>query len=100
MLVRTLPGDVRLLGDTLGDVLRAHGGEALFDAVERMRGAAKRAREGVSDARRELADVAASLEPTLALDVVRAFTLYFQLVNQAEDVHRARELRRRERARE
>jgi len=100
MLVRTLPGDVRLLGDTLGDVLRAHGGEALFDAVERMRGAAKRAREGVSDARRELSDVAASLEPTLALDVVRAFTLYFQLVNQAEDVHRARELRRRERARE
>lgn len=101
MLARTLPGDVRLLGDTLGDVLRAHGGDALFQSVERMRGAAKRAREGDrGDARRELAEIAGSLEPKLALDVVRAFTLYFQLVNQAEDVHRARELRRRERARE
>ncbi|MCB9616403.1 MAG: phosphoenolpyruvate carboxylase [Sandaracinus sp.] len=101
MLARTLPGDVRLLGDTLGDVLRAHGGEPLFEAVERMRGAAKRAREnGSQEARRELASVAASLEPRLALDVVRAFTLYFQLVNQAEDVHRTREVRRRESARE
>ncbi|MBX3248182.1 MAG: phosphoenolpyruvate carboxylase [Myxococcales bacterium] len=98
---RTLPGDVRLLGDTLGDVLRHHGGEPLFDAVERMRRAAKEARDEANgrgaDARRELAAIAASLPSERALDVVRAFTLYFQLVNQAEDVQRARELRRRER---
>ena len=105
-MARTLSQDVRWLGDTLGDVLRAHGGETLFDSVERMRRAAKRARDADAEnqtseaeiARRELADVAAELPAQDALDVARAFTLYFQLVNQAEDVHRTRELRRRERS--
>jgi len=96
-MTRTISDDVRLLGDTLGDVLRAQAGDALFDEVEAMRLAAKRAREDdADDAREKLAERAAAMAPERALDVVRAFTLYFQLVNLAEDVHRARELRRRE----
>lgn len=95
--MRALSDDVHLLGDTLGLVIRAHGGEALFEHVERMRLAAKAARENDDDEAREtLATEASSLEPEMALDVARAFTLYFQLVNLAEDNHRTRELRRRE----
>ncbi len=98
---RTLSTDIRLVGDALGTVIRAHGGTALFDRVERMRQAAKTARESEDPveseaARSTLAQEAASCPPDEAIDVVRAFTLYFQLVNLAEDVHRTRELRRRE----
>ncbi|HJL19513.1 MAG TPA: phosphoenolpyruvate carboxylase [Sandaracinaceae bacterium LLY-WYZ-13_1] len=94
---RTIGDDVRLVGDTLGEVLRAHAGDPLFEQVEGMRTAAKRAREEDSEeAREELERRAAALDPEQALDVARAFTLYFQLVNLAEEVHRTRELRRRE----
>jgi len=99
---RTLSDDVRWVGDTLGQVIRAHGGDELFDAVETLRLSAKVARDGdgppdaVAAARSRLASVASDLDGETAVDVARAFTLYFQLVNVAEDVHRTRELRRRE----
>jgi phosphoenolpyruvate carboxylase len=98
---RTLSNDIRWVGDTLGHVLRAHAGEALFGHVEAMRLSAKAAREGDHEperaaARERLAQVAGALAAGDALEVVRAFTLYFQLVNLAEDVQRTRELRRRE----
>lgn len=98
---RTLSDDVHLVGDTLGDVLRAHGGDELFHHVETMRRAAKRARESGADAigeeaRARLAEEAQTLAPSDALEVARAFMLYFQIVNVAEDVQRARALRQRE----
>jgi phosphoenolpyruvate carboxylase len=85
-MARTLSDDVHLVGDTLGDVLRALAGEAVFAAVESMRLAAKTAREqgttpAADAARAQLAAVADELDPGTALEVVRAFTLYFQLVN-------------------
>lgn len=100
--MRTLSADIRLLGDTLGEVLRAHGGARLLEAVEAMRLAAKKAREGrgAADrkkARKTLGELCESLDAATALDVTRAFTLYFQLVNLAEDVHRSRQLSLRER---
>ncbi len=95
---RTIAEDVRLVGDTLGEVLRAHGGDALFDHVESMRRAAKRAREEDSEEAREALEARArSLDAASAAEVARAFALYFQLVNLAEDVQRTRELARRER---
>jgi len=103
-MARELSDDVRWVGDTLGTVLRAQAGEACFDAVEGMRLAAKRARESElrserEEAREELARRAGEADPERARDVAHAFALYFQLVNTAEDVHRVRELRRRERER-
>lgn len=100
-MTRTLSDDVHLVGDTLGHVLREVGGDALFDAVETMRLATKTVHEhdgtaAADAARARLAEVATDLPPGISLDVVRAFTLYFQLVNVAEDVNRTRELRRRE----
>jgi phosphoenolpyruvate carboxylase len=102
-MARTLSSDVRLVIDTLGVVIRSHAGDAAYTAVEAVRLAAKRAREADTAerrdaARRRLAAVVSRLDPATALEVARAFTLYFQLVNLAEDAERTRELRRREAA--
>ena len=100
-MTRTLSDDVRLVIDTLGFVIRAHAGAAIFEVVEAVRLAAKDARDADSAergdvARQRLSDIVRSLDATTALEVARAFTSYFQLVNLAEDAERTRELRRRE----
>ncbi|HEY2489258.1 MAG TPA: phosphoenolpyruvate carboxylase [Streptosporangiaceae bacterium] len=92
--------DVRLLGDLLGEVLRESGGEDLLADVERLRHA-------VIEARREdpppqgdpVGDEIATLVASWPLDraelVARAFTVYFHLVNMAEEHQRIRTLRER-----
>jgi len=84
--------DVRLLGDVLGRVLVEQEGLELFDAEERIRLLSRRAREG--EPREELGEAVRGLELKQQASVVRAFALYFQLVNIAEQHHRLR--RRRE----
>ncbi len=100
MSKRTLSQDIRLLGDTLGLVIKQQGGAPLFEAVESMRSAAKQARSAHSDPEREhaaskLSRITGGLGGAEALDVSRAFTLYFQLINLAEDIQHSRELRER-----
>lgn len=100
---RKLADDVRLLGSMLGDVLKTQGSPALFETVEAMRTTAKRAREATDPSARqaeeaELSRLAQTLDPENARAVVKAFTLYFRLVNVAEDVHRTRVIRSREMA--
>jgi len=90
---RDLPlrNDIRLLGDMLGDTLKRFGGEALFTAEESVRKLCKRLRAKPSPAlERELKTLLSSLRPEQAADVLRAFTVYFQLVNIAEQHHRTR----------
>ncbi|MCS7006367.1 MAG: phosphoenolpyruvate carboxylase [Thermoleophilia bacterium] len=87
--------DVRLLGETLGRVLVEQGGEALLADEERIRLLARDARAtGDPVLRRELRRAVAALEPAQQGRVLRAFAVYFQLVNLAEQHHRLR--RRRE----
>jgi phosphoenolpyruvate carboxylase len=88
---------VALLGRLVGDVLRSHARPATFDVVERLR-AATRARRAAPDPRHdaEIDAVLDTLDVEDAIDVIRAFGLYFQMVNLAEQLHRER--RRRERA--
>ncbi len=100
MSKRNLSQDVRLLGDTLGLVIKRQAGASLFEAVESMRGAAKHARSAHSDPEREhaaskLSRTTGRLRGAEALDVSRAFTLYFQLINLAEDIQHSRDLRKR-----
>jgi phosphoenolpyruvate carboxylase len=91
---KPLRDDVRLLGELLGDVLRAHEGEALFQEVERVRALSKRARAG-SDADFEtLARELSQLPVDSALPLARAFAHFLNLANIAEQHHRIR--RRRE----
>ena len=84
--------DVRLLGTILGEVLVEQQGPRLLELVEQIR-------RDAQDARR--AGVVAKVDVALPSDeqslVLRAFGLYFQLANLAEQLHRLR--RRREDAR-
>ena len=82
--------DVRNLGRILGEVIKEQAGEAVFASVERLR--------NLSIEQREQGSIAhdASLQ---AMDlkhaflVVRAFAIYFELVNLAETNHRKRRRR-------
>jgi phosphoenolpyruvate carboxylase len=84
--------DVRLLGDALGRVLVEQHGPALLEAEERIRLLSRGARGGES--RERLREAVRRLQSSEQELVVRAFALYFQLVNIAEQHHRLR--RRRE----
>ncbi|MHC4263954.1 MAG: phosphoenolpyruvate carboxylase, partial [Planctomycetota bacterium] len=87
---RPLRRDVARLGAQLGKVLRDCGTPGLFDAVERARLSARKRRKGDADEGRRLEQQLTELDPTLALDLVRAFSAYFGAVNMAEQVHRMR----------
>ena len=73
--------DIRYLGKLLGDVIRDHGGQALFEHTERIRAASVERHRGESlpDLGLEKLD----LDDTLAF--VRGFGLFSMLANLAED---------------
>jgi phosphoenolpyruvate carboxylase len=87
-----LRANVRLLGDLLGRVLVEQDGPDLLEDEERIRALAREARTGGS--RVALREAVASLGFVRQAAVLRAFALFFQLVNIAEQHHRIR--RRRE----
>ena len=95
----SLSNDIHLLGDILGQVIRRQGGIKLFDLVERIRALtkARRGDSNGSEMNRYLKSLIAELSLGEADDAARAFTTYFDLINVAEDVQRARALRWRER---
>jgi len=86
-----LRANVRLLGDLLGQVLTEQEGQELLDEEERIRALARDARAGGS--RRALGEAVIALGPERQGAVLRAFALFFQLVNIAEQHHRIRRLR-------
>jgi phosphoenolpyruvate carboxylase len=91
-----LRDEVRLLGALLGEVIAEAGGSDLFTDVERLRRAARDARRGGDrDEPRRIVD---ELSLERAEDVARAFAVLFHLVNLAEERHRVRVLRSRDRA--
>ncbi len=92
-----LPGTIHLLGDLLGQVLTDQESAALFETEERIRAQAKARRAGEPGAAEALSDEVARLAPDAARAVASAFTLYFDLVNLAEERYRVRALRERER---
>jgi phosphoenolpyruvate carboxylase len=89
--------DVRLLGRLLGEVLVEQEGQVLFDLEEEVRRLAIQRRRGPVAGRRaaaaQLAEVLQRLPLERAEPVVRAFSVYFQLVNLAEQHHRIRRAR-------
>ncbi|MDH3612919.1 MAG: phosphoenolpyruvate carboxylase [Gammaproteobacteria bacterium] len=95
---QALRDDVRTLGAMVGDLIREQGGEDLFEFVENARRRSIRRREENERPGEELAALVENLDPDLALQVIRSFSTYFQMVNTAEKVHRIR--RRREYLRE
>jgi phosphoenolpyruvate carboxylase len=89
--------DVRMLGFELGLALRRHGRPGLFDTVERIRQLAKAHRRGDAAAEPALRQLIAALDADTLREVIRALGVFFDLANLAEDRHRARVLRERER---
>jgi phosphoenolpyruvate carboxylase len=89
--------DVRLLGDMLGGVILDIEGRDAFDLVEEIRRLARERRAGRQAAETELDERIAGLDDRQASIVARAFSVFFDLVNIAEDRQRVRVLRERER---
>ncbi|HVP78281.1 MAG TPA: phosphoenolpyruvate carboxylase [Thermodesulfobacteriota bacterium] len=89
---RALHDDVRWLGSILGRVILNLEGEECFEAVERLRGACRQRRQ--NDPQAPGMDALLSYVESLPLEtsvrVARAFTLFFVLINTAEQVHRVR----------
>src|SRR5437763_273061 len=82
--------DVRNLGRILGEVIKEQAGREVFDSVERLR--------NLSIEQREQGKVAQdsslqTMDLRHAFLVVRAFAIYFELVNLAETNHRKRRRR-------
>jgi phosphoenolpyruvate carboxylase len=84
--------DVRLLGDILGEVIRDSAGPELLADVERLRHAVIEARDKPLT-KNEIPALVASWTLDRAEQVARAFTVYFHLVNLAEEHQRIRSLR-------
>ena len=94
-----LGAEIRFLGRVLGDVIKEQAGMTLYDLEEEVRLGARARREGSEGAERALDARVRSMSGEQARTVVRAFTVFFDLMNLAEDRERVRVLRDRERDR-
>jgi phosphoenolpyruvate carboxylase len=75
---------VRLLGRLLGDVIREQHGAALFEEIEEVRRrSVGEHRDGAEDA--ALATLLRNLPPAESLSLIRAFAIFSQLANIADD---------------
>ena len=83
--------DIRHLGVILGQSLAHHGGAELLDLVERVRAA-------VRDDPGAASRIIDGLDLHEATLMARAFSIYFDLANVAEQVQRARDVRARRRS--
>src|SRR5436853_3916184 len=106
--------DVRSLGNSLGQAIQRYGGHNVFDTVEHLRRSCKRLRDcterlsqasqaeskqlqsEISALSQEITQMSNSCGLDTAIDVIRAFTVYFHLVNTAEQYHRIRRRRAHE----
>ena len=92
-----LSADVDYLASALGRVITELEGERVFDLVEEVRSLTKQLRHNPdAGTKQKLIDLLAGLSLESAERVLRAFTVYFQLINLAEEIHRVRVNRIRE----
>ena len=90
-----LRAEIRSLGATLGRTIAMLEGEKTLETVEALRTLAKSSRSGDVAAARSLAQTVGRLTAAEAFNQAMAFTLYFELVNLAEENFRIRLLRER-----
>jgi len=96
---KKLRSRVKLLGKLIGNVLLKHERPEVFHAVESLRTGFIQLRKRDSEPRRkELIRLIAGLDPQAITQVIRAFAIYFNLVNIAEEdfLHRLRRVSVRE----
>jgi len=99
-----LRADVRRFSSALGEIIAENDGAELLEDVERLRKAAieLRASRGAAaeEQLRRVVEIVDSFDLDRAEQVARAFTVFFQLANLAEERHRIRILRSRSRSKE
>jgi phosphoenolpyruvate carboxylase len=83
-----LRADIRRIGTLLGQTLARQEGRPLLDLVEEVRALVRQDAPAA-------AERLAAMDVTTGTKLARAFSTYFQLANITEQVHRARDLRRR-----
>ncbi|MFV2061753.1 MAG: phosphoenolpyruvate carboxylase [Gammaproteobacteria bacterium] len=77
---------VKLFGNILGEILHEHAGKQVFEAVETLRkGHINLRKKNNEQKRATLAKLVESLDSETVVHVVRAFSIYFSLVNIAEE---------------
>ena len=93
---KVIGSDIRLLGDLLGRTIQRLAGEGAFALEEEVRAAAKdlRANPSLENARL-LRDHLGQLDLPSLRTLTRAFSVYFDLINLAEQQARVRALRQR-----
>jgi phosphoenolpyruvate carboxylase len=94
----SLSTEIRKLGRILGEVIVKLEGKGILDLEEKLRLLAKSSRAGEEKAEAELLEAVKKLKVSEAARMAMAFTVYFELVNLAEETHRVRLLRQRRRA--
>jgi len=93
--------EVNYLGRSLGETIKDLAGEDVFEDVEWIRKKCIRLREEFSEEEEEeLRSFIEQRDTDRLFDILKAFSLYFQLINLAEDNHRIRRNRAYERDRE
>ncbi len=95
--------DVRLLGALLGDVITEQAGAEMLAQVEEMRRLAIAHRDAIHteaapdesehDWLEKAVALVQSLDTTRTYSMIKAFSIYFELTNLAENNHRKRRLR-------
>ncbi|MBS4177014.1 phosphoenolpyruvate carboxylase [Lederbergia citrea] len=89
-----LRNDVKKLGNILGEILVHHGGIELFNKVESIREMTKSIRKEYNEETyKRLKEEINLLKPPTRQQVIRAFSIYFHLINIAEQNHRIRRRR-------
>lgn len=82
--------DVRMLGESLGQTIENHLGEAFLGKIERIRQLAKAGRDSKEGEHQALLRELGALNEDEVLPVARAFTQFLNLANIAEEYHRVR----------
>ncbi|MFK7800395.1 MAG: phosphoenolpyruvate carboxylase [Anaerolineae bacterium] len=93
-----LSEDIHLLGDLLGRVIRRQAGLPIYELEENFRTLSRLRRqdgEAAAEVTARLNELVSEISVEQMQAVARAFTLYFQLVNVAEDQNRSRVIRQR-----
>ena len=88
--------DVRLLGNLLGETLKQHAGQDLFNQIEQIRALAKGARDGQIEAEKQLEQLFLGLKDEEILPLTRAFSHFLNFANIAEQYHEVRSRRQAE----
>ncbi|MCB1803317.1 MAG: phosphoenolpyruvate carboxylase, partial [Gammaproteobacteria bacterium] len=91
---KSLRSRVKLLGRLLGDIISTQAGEDVLRTVERLRKGFIQLRDKPDQKRLErLKKMIGTLSPDALRPVIRAFSIYFQLVNTAEESYQHRQRR-------